>query len=185
MRLDASNALKILSEYDVILDGADNFSTRYLLNDASVLLGKPVVHGSIYRFEGQVTTYWPKDRLGSSHPIGPCYRCQYPEPPPPELAPNCAEAGVLGILPGVIGLLEANEVIKLLLGIGDPLIGRLLTFDALTTTFEEYRIFRDPNCPACGEHATVETLEDIAVACAAALHQPLEQQLSLAGAGSR
>jgi molybdopterin/thiamine biosynthesis adenylyltransferase/rhodanese-related sulfurtransferase len=144
-RLSKDNALGLVREYDVILDGTDNFPTRYLLNDAAIIAQKPVVHGSVFRFEGQVTVFKPLD--------GPCYRCLFPEPPPPELAPNCAEAGVLGVLPGIIGLLQATEVIKLLLGIGDPLVGRLLTYDALTETFDELRLFRNPDCPACGANA--------------------------------
>jgi sulfur-carrier protein adenylyltransferase/sulfurtransferase len=154
--LDRSNVAKIISGYDVVVDGTDNFPTRYLLNDASVIADKPVVHGSVYRFEGQVTVFKPYD--------GPCYRCLFPEPPPPEMAPNCAEAGVLGVLPGTIGMLQATETIKLILGIGEPLIGRLLTYDALSETFDELRLRRDPRCPACGEHAHPENLptyEDI------------------------
>jgi sulfur-carrier protein adenylyltransferase/sulfurtransferase len=157
-RLTKENVLDIISDYDVILDGTDNFPTRYLLNDASVILHKPVVHGSVFRFEGQVTVFKPFD--------GPCYRCLFPEPPPPELAPNCAEAGVLGVLPGTIGLLQATETIKVLLGIGDSLIGRLLTYDALTESFDELRIFRDPRCPACGENAHPEDLPTYEEICA-------------------
>ena len=129
----------------MIVDGADNFPTRYLVNDASVWHDIPVVHGSIYRFEGQVTVFKPNE--------GPCYRCLFPQPPPPELAPSCAEGGVLGVLPGIIGSLQANEALKLALGIGEPLIGRLLLFDALTATFDEVALRRDPDCPVCGEHA--------------------------------
>ena len=128
----------------MIVDGADNFPTRYLLNDASVWHGIPVVHGSIFRFEGQVTVFKPHE--------GPCYRCLFPQPPPPELAPSCAEGGVLGVLPGVIGSLQANEALKLALGIGDPLVGRLLMFDALEATFTEISLRRDPDCPVCGEN---------------------------------
>ena len=141
-RLNADNVEKLLPEYDLVIDGTDNFETRYLLNDFAVLFRKPVVHGSILRFEGQVTTFIPY--------AGPCYRCVYPSPPPPELAPNCAEAGVLGVLPGIIGLLQANEAIKLELEIGDSLAGRFLLFDALETSFYELKLRRDPNCPACG-----------------------------------
>ncbi|OGO69875.1 MAG: molybdopterin biosynthesis protein MoeB, partial [Chloroflexi bacterium RIFCSPLOWO2_02_FULL_71_16] len=146
-RLTSANIDRIIADYDVIVDGADNFPTRYLLNDASVKWRKPVVHGSIYRFEGQVTVFKPFE--------GPCYRCLFHEPPPPELAPSCAEAGVLGVLPGVIGTIQANETIKLLLGIGEPLIGRYLLFDALEGAFREVRLRRDPKCPACGEHPTI------------------------------
>lgn len=157
-RLDETNVARIIADYDVIVDGTDNFPTRYLLNDAAVIANKPVVHGSVFRFEGQVTVFKPYE--------GPCYRCLYREPPPPELAPSCAEAGVLGVLPGVIGLLEATETIKLLLGLGDPLAGRLLTYDALAGEFNELRLFRDPECPACGEHAHPEDLPTYAEVCA-------------------
>jgi molybdopterin/thiamine biosynthesis adenylyltransferase/rhodanese-related sulfurtransferase len=157
-RLDESNVRQLVEEYDVILDGTDNFPTRYLLNDAAIIANKPVVHGSVFRFEGQVTVFKPYD--------GPCYRCLYPEPPPSALAPSCAEAGVLGVLPGIIGLLQATETIKLLLGIGDPLVGRLLTYDALAGEFNELRLFRDPQCEACGEHAHPEDLPTYADVCA-------------------
>ncbi|MCI0572450.1 MAG: molybdopterin-synthase adenylyltransferase MoeB [Myxococcaceae bacterium] len=156
-RLTRENALTILQDFDVVVDGGDNFPTRYLLNDACVLLRKPLVHGSVFRFEGQVTTFIPGQ--------GPCYRCLYPAPPPPELAPSCAEAGVLGVLPGVIGLLQATEALKLLLGRGEPLTGRLLTFDALGTRFSELKLRRDPACPVCRDGATVE-LTDAALLCA-------------------
>jgi molybdopterin/thiamine biosynthesis adenylyltransferase len=142
-RLDAANVERLVAEYDVIVDGTDNFETRYLLNDVSVVLRKPVVHGSIYRWDGQVTTFMPF--------AGPCYRCLYPTQPPEELAPACAVAGVLGVLPGIIGLLQANETVKLVLGVGETLAGRMLLFDAMTTTFDEIRLWRDPACPACGE----------------------------------
>ncbi|HET6810346.1 MAG TPA: molybdopterin-synthase adenylyltransferase MoeB [Acidimicrobiales bacterium] len=144
-RLGADNILAIIDGYDVIVDGTDNFPTRYLVNDASLLKRIPVVHGSIFRFEGQATVFAPYE--------GPCYRCMIPEPPPAELAPSCAEAGVLGVLPGIIGSLQAMEAIKLLLGLGDPLIGRLLAYDALEETFRSYKVHRDPQCPACGEGA--------------------------------
>jgi molybdopterin/thiamine biosynthesis adenylyltransferase/rhodanese-related sulfurtransferase len=150
-RLTRENALRILTGWDVIVDGGDNFPTRYLVNDASLLLRVPVVHGSVYRFEGQVTVFWP------GH--GPCYRCLYPAPPPPELAPSCAEAGVLGILPGVIGLLQATEAVKLILGIGTPLAGRLLAFDALAGAFQELRLRRDPACPVCRDGASIELID--------------------------
>jgi sulfur-carrier protein adenylyltransferase/sulfurtransferase len=142
-RLSAENVERLIADYEVIVDGTDNFDTRYLLNDAAVRLRKPVVHGSIYRWDGQITTFAPFE--------GPCYRCMYPTQPPPELAPACSVAGVLGVLPGIVGLLQANEVFKLLLGLGDTLAGRLLMFDALGTEFSEVRIWRDPACPACGE----------------------------------
>lgn len=145
MRLDASNIVAILSEYDVIVDGADNFPTRYLLNDASVRLRKPVVSASILSFDGQISTFVPFE--------GPCYRCLYPTPPPAELAPSCSANGVLGVMAGTMGLLQANEVLKLVLGIGEPLIGRLLLFEALATRFTELKVRRDPECPICGENA--------------------------------
>ncbi len=151
-RLSKDNVLDIFSQYDVILDGTDNFATRYLINDACVLLGKPNVHGSIFRFEGQATTFIAGE--------GPCYRCLFPTPPPPELAPSCAEAGVLGLLPGTIGIIQATETAKLVLGIGDPLIGRLLTYDALGMEFRELRLSRDPACPMCGPGAPI-SLDDI------------------------
>ncbi len=157
-RLTSENIDRILPDYDVVVDGADNFPTRYLLNDASVKWNKPVVHGSIYRFEGQLTVFKPHE--------GPCYRCLFHQPPPPELAPSCAEAGVLGVLPGVIGTLQANEALKLLLGIGEPLIGRYLLFDALDGTFREVRLRRDPACPACGDHPTITEYIDYEGFCA-------------------
>jgi len=143
IRLTSANVLDVITGYDVIVDGTDNFPTRYLLNDASLVAGIPVVHGSIYQFEGSVTVYKPHD--------GPCYRCQYPEPPPPELAPSCAEGGVLGVLPGVVGTLQATEAMKLLLGIGDPLVGRQLRYDALSMEFVELKMHRDPDCPVCSK----------------------------------
>jgi sulfur-carrier protein adenylyltransferase/sulfurtransferase len=157
-RLTSENVDRILGEgWDVIVDGADNFPTRYLLNDASVWHRIPVVHGSIYRFEGQVTVFKPHE--------GPCYRCLFPQPPPPELAPSCAEGGVLGVLPGVIGSLQANEGLKLALGIGEPLVGRLLMFDALAGTFTEIRLRRDPDCPVCGENPTITNYIDYVEFC--------------------
>jgi molybdopterin/thiamine biosynthesis adenylyltransferase/rhodanese-related sulfurtransferase len=146
-RLSAENVERLIAGYDVVVDGTDNFDTRYILNDAAVKLRKPVVHGSIYRWDGQVTTFVPFE--------GPCYRCMYPTQPPPELAPACSVAGVLGVLPGIVGLLQANEVFKLLLGVGETLAGRLLMFDAMSTSFDEVRIWRDPACPACGEGAAL------------------------------
>jgi molybdopterin/thiamine biosynthesis adenylyltransferase/rhodanese-related sulfurtransferase len=157
-RLTSENVDRILSEgWDVIVDGADNFPTRYLVNDASVWHRIPVVHGSIYRFEGQATVFKPFE--------GPCYRCLFPQPPPPELAPSCAEGGVLGVLPGVIGSLQANEALKLALGIGEPLIGRLLMFDALAGEFTEIRLRRDPDCPVCGENPTITDYIDYVEFC--------------------
>jgi sulfur-carrier protein adenylyltransferase/sulfurtransferase len=145
LRLDASNIIDIIKDYDVIVDGADNFPTRYLLNDASVRLRKPVVSASILGFDGQISTFVPFE--------GPCYRCLYPTPPPAELAPSCGAAGVLGVMAGVMGLLQANEVIKLVVGIGEPLVGRLLLYDSLGTHFTELKVRRDPECPICGPNA--------------------------------
>ena len=160
-RLTSENIDRILAEgWELIVDGADNFPTRYLLNDASVWHEIPVVHGSIYRFEGQTTVFKPF--------VGPCYRCLFPQPPPPELAPSCAEGGVLGVLPGVIGSLQASEALKLALEIGEPLIGRLLLFDALTTTFSEVTVRRDPNCPVCGDDPTITEYIDYVDFCGVA-----------------
>jgi sulfur-carrier protein adenylyltransferase/sulfurtransferase len=157
-RLTSENVDRILADgWDVIVDGADNFPTRYLVNDASVFHDIPVVHGSIYRFEGQVTVFTPHE--------GPCYRCLFPQPPPPELAPSCAEGGVLGVLPGIVGSLQANEALKLALGIGDTLTGRLLLFDALATEFSEVTLRRDPSCPVCGEHPTITEYIDYVEFC--------------------
>jgi len=155
--LTSDNALELLRDYDVIVDGTDNFPTRYLVNDASVLLGKPNVYGSIFRFEGQVSVF--------GAPGGPCYRCVYPEPPPPGLVPSCAEGGVLGVLPGIVGCIQAMEAIKLILGVGDPLIGRLLLFDALGMKFRELKLRKNPDCPVCGTHPTVTKLIDYAEFC--------------------
>lgn len=156
-RLTSENIDRIISGYDLVVDGADNFPTRYLLNDASIKHRKPVVHGSIYRFDGQLTVFKPLE--------GPCYRCLFPEPPPPELAPSCAEAGVLGVLPGIVGSLQANEAIKLVLGL-PGLVGRLLLFDALDTSFREVTLRRDPKCAACGEHPTITGYIDYEGFCA-------------------
>ncbi len=157
-RLTSENVDRILGEgWDVIVDGADNFPTRYLLNDASVWHDIPVVHGSIFRFEGQTTVFQPKE--------GPCYRCLFPQPPPPELAPSCAEGGVLGVLPGIVGSLQANEALKLALGVGDPLVGRLLLFDALETEFTEIALRRDPECPVCGDSPTITEYVDYVEFC--------------------
>jgi sulfur-carrier protein adenylyltransferase/sulfurtransferase len=156
-RLTSANALEILKDYDVVADGTDNFPTRYLVNDACVLLGKPNVYGSIFRFEGQASVFAARE--------GPCYRCLYPEPPPPGLVPSCAEGGVLGILPGLVGVIQATEVIKLILGKGEPLIGRLLMVDALALRFREFRLRKDPACPACGAHPTLTGLIDYEQFC--------------------
>jgi molybdopterin/thiamine biosynthesis adenylyltransferase/rhodanese-related sulfurtransferase len=163
-RLTSENVDRILGEgWDVIVDGADNFPTRYLLNDASVWHRIPIVHGSIYRFEGQTTVFKPHE--------GPCYRCLFPQPPPPELAPSCAEGGVLGVLPGVIGSLQTNEALKLALDIGEPLVGRLLMFDALAGTFTEISLRRDPDCPVCGENPTITEYIDYVEFCAGPARQ--------------
>jgi adenylyltransferase/sulfurtransferase len=156
-RLDPGNAERLVREFDLVIDGSDNFTTRYLVNDACVLLGKPNVHGSIFRFEGQVSVF-SADR-------GPCYRCLFPQPPPPGLVPSCAEGGVLGVLPGIIGSLQATEVLKLALRIGTPLVGRMLLVDALGAEFRELELARDPDCPACGERPTITSLSESAVAC--------------------
>src|SRR5437773_7023624 len=156
-RLTSENALEIVKDYDIVADGTDNFPTRYLVNDACVLLGKPNVYGSIFRFEGQAAVFWAQH--------GPCYRCLYPEPPPPGLVPSCAEGGVLGILPGTIGTIQATETIKLLLGIGEPLIGRLLLYDALDMQFRELRLRKDPDCPICGQNPTITELIDYQQFC--------------------
>lgn len=166
-RLVSTNVDRLFGDYDVVIDGTDNFPTRYLVNDASVFLGKPVVHGSIFRFDGQLTTFVPDKaakKLGI--PAGPCYRCLYPEPPPPHLAPSCQEAGVLGILPGAIGMLQATEAIKLLLNRGDLLVGRLLTYDSLRMKFRELKLRRDPNCIVCGPNPTVTKYIDYEGFCA-------------------
>jgi molybdopterin/thiamine biosynthesis adenylyltransferase/rhodanese-related sulfurtransferase len=158
-RLTSANALDVLRGYDIVLDGSDNFPTRYLVNDACVLLRKPDVFGAVFRFEGQVSVF--------AAPNGPCYRCVFPEPPPPGLVPTCAEAGVLGVLPGVIGTIQATEAIKLILGIGDSLVGRLVVYDALAMTFREARIPRDPDCPVCGTHPSLRALIDYEAFCGA------------------
>jgi molybdopterin/thiamine biosynthesis adenylyltransferase/rhodanese-related sulfurtransferase len=156
-RLTSENALDLFKDYDIIVDGTDNFPTRYLVNDACVLLGKPNVYGSIFRFEGQVSIF--------GAPGGPCYRCLYPEPPPPGLVPSCAEGGVLGVLPGIVGSLQAVETIKLILGAGDPLIGRLLLFDALGMKFRELKLKKNPECPLCGTNRTITKLIDYEEFC--------------------
>jgi adenylyltransferase/sulfurtransferase len=156
-RLTSENALQLFREYDIIVDGTDNFPTRYLVNDACVLTGKPNVYGSIFRFEGQSSVFWAER--------GACYRCLYPEPPPPGLVPSCAEGGVLGVLPGIVGAIQANETIKLILGAGEPLINRLLLFDAWKMRFKELKLRKDPQCPVCGENRTVTSLIDYEQFC--------------------
>ncbi|HSD67400.1 MAG TPA: molybdopterin-synthase adenylyltransferase MoeB [Vicinamibacteria bacterium] len=158
--LTRDNALELLAPYDVVLDGTDNFETRYLTNDACYFLEKPNVYGSIFRFEGQASVFWPARG-------GPCYRCLYPEPPPPGLVPSCAEGGVLGILPGVVGGIQATEALKILLGIGEPLVGRLLLYDALAMRFDELKLRRDPECPLCSPKATIHELQDYPAFCGA------------------
>ena len=155
--LSSENALDIMKDYDIVVDGTDNFPTRYLVNDACVMLGKPNVYGSIFRFEGQITIF--------GYPDGPCYRCLYPEPPPPGLVPSCAEGGVLGVLPGIVGTIQAAETLKLIIGKGDPLVGRLLLFDALAMKFRELKLRKNPDCPVCGTHPTVTKLIDYAEFC--------------------
>ncbi len=157
-RLSSENALEIIGKYDIVVDGTDNFPTRYLTNDACVLLKKPNVYGSIFRFEGQASVFAP-------HLGGPCYRCLYPEPPPPGMVPSCAEGGVLGVLPGIVGCIQATEILKLALGKGNSLIGRLLLFNALDMKFRELKLRRDPQCPLCGDHPTITKLIDYEVFC--------------------
>ena len=176
--LTSKNALDILREYDVVIDGTDNFPTRYLVNDACVILGKPNAYGSIFRFEGQASVFATKD--------GPCYRCLYPEPPPPGLVPSCAEGGVLGVLPGIVGTIQATEAIKLILGVGEPLIGRFLIYDALRMRFRELKLRRDPECPVCGDRPTVRELIDYEQFCgirpaaqSAASTLPPEQEVTV------
>nr|WP_322496798.1 molybdopterin-synthase adenylyltransferase MoeB [Chloroflexus sp.] len=171
-QITSQNALELMQPYDVIVDGTDNFPTRYLTNDACVLLGKPNVYGSIFRFEGQATVFSARDG-------GPCYRCLYPEPPPPGLVPSCAEGGVLGVLPGVIGTIQATEVIKLLTGIGEPLIGRLLLYDALAMRFRELKLRRNPSCPVCGDHPTITELIDYEQFCGLVEEPTLSNQFEI------
>jgi molybdopterin/thiamine biosynthesis adenylyltransferase len=166
-RLLSDNVERLFRDYDVIIDGTDNFPTRYLVNDASVFMGKPVVHGSIFRFDGQVTTFLPESAAKKLQlASGPCYRCLYPEPPPPHLAPSCQEAGVLGILPGIVGIIQATEAIKLVLGKGDPLVGRLLTYDSLKMKFRELKLRKNPECPVCGPKPTITSYIDYEGFCA-------------------
>ena len=168
--LTSENALQIIKDYDLVVDGTDNFPTRYLVNDACVLLNKPNVYGSIFRFEGQATVFAVEG--------GPCYRCLYPEPPPPGLVPSCAEGGVLGILPGVIGLIQATEAVKLILGIGTSLAGRLMLYDALSMKFRELKLRKNPECPICGDHRTITKLIDYQEFCGIP-HQPAEPVVDL------
>ena len=172
--LTSENALRLFKDYDVIADGTDNFPTRYLVNDACVLLNKPNVYGSIFRFEGQASVFW------AGH--GPCYRCLYPEPPPPGLVPSCAEGGVLGVLPGIIGVIQATEAVKLLLGEGESLVGRLLLYDALDMKFRELKLRRDPECPICGEHPTIDHLIDYEAFCGVPVRDADEPASAAAGA---
>jgi adenylyltransferase/sulfurtransferase len=162
--LSSANAISILEPYDIIIDGTDNFPTRYLVNDACVLLGKPNIYGSIFRFDGQASVFYP--------PAGPCYRCLYPEPPPPGEVPSCAEGGVLGILPGLIGCIQATEAVKLILGKGTPLIGRLLLYDALEMKFQEFKVRRNLKCPLCGDHPTISRLIDYEQFCGVRGQEP-------------
>ncbi len=173
--LSSANALTLFEPYDVILDGTDNFPTRYLVNDACVLTGKPNAYGSIFRFEGQASVFGTKD--------GPCYRCLYPEPPPPGLVPSCAEGGVFGVLPGIIGVIQATETIKLILGVGEPLIGRFLIYDALRMRFRELKLRKDAECPVCGTHPTVKKLIDYEQFCGVAPHQVAEAAAKSGGTG--
>ena len=161
--LTSDNAMEILPEYDIVVNGCDNFPTRYLVNDAAVLAGKPVVDGSIFRFEGQATVYNPAEG-------GPCYRCQYPEPPPPGEVPSCAEGGVLGVLPGIVGVIQATEAVKLILGRGSSLVGRLVLYDALDMTFRELKLRRDPECPVCGDNPSISELIDYDQFCGMPSH---------------
>jgi adenylyltransferase/sulfurtransferase len=174
--LSSENAMRLFEPYDVILDGTDNFPTRYLVNDACVLSGKPNAYGSIFRFEGQASVFGTKE--------GPCYRCLYPEPPPPGLVPSCAEGGVFGVLPGIIGVIQATETIKLILGVGEPLIGRFLIYDALRMRFRELKLRKDADCPVCGTHPTVKKLIDYEQFCGVAPHQIAEAAAKSGGSGS-
>lgn len=156
-KLNASNIIDLIKDFDIVIDGSDNFPARYALSDACVILGKPYIYGSVLRFEGQVSVFVPSE--------GACYRCLYPEPPPPGVMPSCQEAGVLGVVPGIIGLLQANEALKMILGVGEPLINKLLVFDALSTKFEIFKIRKRKDCPACGANPTIKTPQDIEYWC--------------------
>lgn len=171
-RLSAANALSIFQPYDIVIDGTDNFPTRYLVNDACVLLGKPNVYGSIFRFDGQASVFYPGK--------GPCYRCLYPEPPPPGEVPSCAEGGVLGILPGLVGCIQATEAVKLILGQGEPLVGRLLLYDAMAMGFREFRVRRNPKCPICGDQPTIKQLIDYEEFCGVR-GEPAQPQAAASG----
>ena len=171
VRIDSSNAMGLIGDYDLVVDGSDNFPTRYLVNDACVLANKPDVFGSIFRFEGQVAVFWGAE--------GPCYRCLFPEPPPPGLVPSCAEGGVLGVLPGIIGSLQANEAIKLILGVGEPLIGRLVIFDALSVRFRELRLKKNPDCPVCSERPTLTELIDYDAFCGLGSELPVTEPMNV------
>jgi sulfur-carrier protein adenylyltransferase/sulfurtransferase len=171
LHLDSSNVLELFAQYDLIVDGTDNFATRYLVNDAAVLLGKPYVWGSIYRFDGQASVFWAE--------YGPCYRCLYPEPPPPGMVPSCAEGGVLGVLCASIGSIQVNEAIKLITGIGEPLVGSLMVYDALEMEYRKIKVRKDPNCAVCGEHPTVTELIDYEAFCGV-----VSEEAQLAAAGS-
>ena len=170
-RIDSSNAMDLVSGYDLVVDGSDNFPTRYLINDACVLAGKPDVYGSILRFEGHLSVFWGNQ--------GPCYRCLFPEPPPPGLVPSCAEGGVLGILPGVVGSLQASEALKLILGVGDVLIGRLVIYDALAPSFRELRLKKNPQCPVCSEQPTLTELIDYEAFCGVAPEPPPVDEINI------
>jgi molybdopterin/thiamine biosynthesis adenylyltransferase/rhodanese-related sulfurtransferase len=165
-RLDSDNAMRIFEPYDIIVDGTDNFATRYLVNDACVLLGKPYVWGSIYRFDGQASVFWAE--------YGPCYRCLYPEPPPPGMVPSCAEGGVLGVLCASIGSIQVNEAIKVITGIGDPLVGRLMIYDALEMTYRSVKVKKDPECPVCSENPSITELIDYDAFCGTVSEEALE-----------
>lgn len=171
LRLESSNAMELLAQYDLVVDGSDNFPTRYLVNDACVLNGKPYVYGSIFRFEGQMSLFW-----GAR---GPCYRCLFPEPPPPGLVPSCAEGGVLGVLPGIIGSLQAAEAIKSILGIGESLLGRLVVFDALAMSFRELRLKKNPQCPVCSESPSIQKLIDYEAFCGVAQIEPESDEINI------
>jgi sulfur-carrier protein adenylyltransferase/sulfurtransferase len=171
VHLDSSNVFEIFAQYDLIIDGTDNFATRYLVNDAAVLLGKPYVWGSIYRFDGQASVFWAE--------YGPCYRCLYPEPPPPGMVPSCAEGGVLGVLCASIGSIQVNEAIKLITGIGEPIVGSLMVYDALEMNYRKIKVRKDPNCPVCGEHPTITELIDYDAFCGV-----VSEEAQLAAAGS-
>jgi adenylyltransferase/sulfurtransferase len=168
-RLDSSNAMEIFADYDLIVDGTDNFATRYLVNDACVLLGKPYVWGSIYRFDGQASVFWSE--------YGPCYRCLYPEPPPPGMVPSCAEGGVLGVLCASIGSIQVNEAIKVITGIGEPIVGRLMIYDALEMTYRSVKVRKDPECPLCGKNPTITELIDYEAFCGTVSEEATEATL--------